>query len=100
MTVLTTSPPWYTFIAGVEGIWYFAAACGFSSTLSLTISILSACSAAIWSRIGPTARPGPHHSAQKSTRIVFSLLRTSLSKEESVTERAADIVVILLMRWW
>src|SRR4051812_6302164 len=96
MTVLTTSPPWYTFIAGMEVIWYFAAVCGFSSTLSLTISILSECSAAIWSRIGPTARHGPHHSAQKSTRMVFSLLRTSCSKLESVTERAADIVLFSL----
>src|ERR1700712_5980568 len=72
MTVLTTSPPRNTFIAGMEVIWYFIAIWGLSSTLSLTILIFEECSAAIASRIGETARHGPHHSAQKSTMIVSS----------------------------
>ena len=37
---------------------------GFSSMLSLTTSILSACSLAISSSTGATMRHGPHHSAQ------------------------------------
>ena len=80
ITVLTTSPPLKTFMAGIEVIWYFMAIWGLSSTLSLTILILSEFSLAIWSRIGPTARHGPHHSAQKSTMMVSSELRTSSSK--------------------
>src|SRR4051794_30512540 len=58
---------------------------GFSSTLSLTMSILSPCSAPISARIGATWRHGPHHSAQKSTRTGLSDLRTSASKSASVT---------------
>src|SRR5690606_22016411 len=95
MTVFTTSPPRYTFIAGIDGIWYLAAVCGLSSTLSLTTLILSECSDAIWSRIGETARHGPHHSAQKSTRMVSSDFRTSSSKVASVTSRAVDIMLFL-----
>src|SRR6185312_16206859 len=89
--LLATAPPLKTFIIGMEVIWYFAAVCGLSSTLSFTIVILSAFSEPIWSRIGPTARHGPHHSAQKSTRIVLSELRTSASKVASVTSRAFDM---------
>ena len=43
------------------------------------------CSAAIASSDGASWRQGPHHSAQKSTRTGLSLLRTSCSKESSVT---------------
>src|SRR5450631_2178024 len=42
-------------------------------------------SAAISSRIGATARHGPHHSAQKSTSTGLSLFRTSASNDASVT---------------
>src|SRR5690554_3061181 len=100
MTVLTTSPPRYTFMAGMDVIWYLAAVWGLSSTLSLTTLILPACSAAIWSRIGETARQGPHHSAQKSTRIVSSDFRTSFSKVASVTSCAVDIVLSLFLDWF
>src|SRR5690606_28427426 len=49
---------------------------------------------AIWSRIGETARQGPHHSAQKPTRMVSSDFRTSSSKVASVT-LSVDIVLSL-----
>src|SRR5215204_3014651 len=64
---------------------YSAATFGFSSTLSLTTEILSACSPAISSRIGDTWRHGPHHSAQKSTTTGLSFCSTSLAKLASVT---------------
>src|SRR5919205_3763070 len=64
---------------------YLAAVPGFSSMLSLTISILSPYSAAIASSDGAIWRHGPHQAAQKSTRTGLSLLRTSCSKESSVT---------------
>src|SRR5690349_23965042 len=64
---------------------YLAAVAGFSSMLSLTISILSPCSAAMASSDGAIWRHGPHQAAQKSTRTGLSLLRTSCSKESSVT---------------
>src|SRR6185312_15374116 len=89
--LLATAPPLNTFIIGMEVIWYFAAVCGLSSTLSFMTVILSAFSSPIWSRIGPTARHGPHHSAQKSTRIVLSEFRTSVSKFASVTLTAFDM---------
>src|ERR1700685_3028648 len=56
-----------------------------SSVLSFTILILPAYSAAISSKIGPTARQGPHHSAQKSTNTGVVLLRTTSSKLAAVT---------------
>src|SRR4030088_744405 len=46
---------------------YFAAVCGFSSTLSLTIFTFSPREPAISSSAGAIIRQGPHHSAQKST---------------------------------
>src|SRR5437870_5211698 len=46
---------------------YFAAVCGFSSTLSLTIFTLPLSVPAISSSAGAIMRQGPHHSAQKST---------------------------------
>src|SRR6476646_10116067 len=64
---------------------YLAAVPGFSSMLSLTTSIWSPYSAAIASRDGAIWRHGPHQAAQKSTRTGLSFLRTSCSKESSVT---------------
>src|SRR5690606_4598629 len=85
MTRLTTSPVWKTYIAGIEVMPYFMAVSGLSSTLSLTIEIFSACSSAILSRMGDTARHGPHQGAQKSTMIGFSDARTSSANVASVT---------------
>jgi hypothetical protein len=52
---------------------------------SLATVILSAFSPAISSSTGATILHGPHQAAQKSTRTVFSLFRTSTSNESSVT---------------
>src|SRR3954454_13253017 len=46
----------------------------------LTLTTFTWCSSAMRSRTGETAWHGPHHSAQKSTRILPSASRTSLSK--------------------
>src|SRR5436190_18389768 len=73
---------------------YRAVTCGFSSVLSLTTS-MPAFSAAISSRIGETARHGPHHSAQKSTRTGLSLASTSASKVASVTDFVEPIGAVL-----
>src|SRR6478735_7385996 len=83
--VLATSPPWYTFSVGIDITPYFAAVAGFSSMLSLTISISSPCSAAMASSEGAIWRHGPHQAAQKSTSTGLSFFRTSSSKESSVT---------------
>src|SRR5262245_38049852 len=52
---------------GIDWKPYFAAVCGFSSTLSLTILTFSPSEPAISSSAGAIIRHGPHHSAQKST---------------------------------
>ncbi len=64
---------------------YLAAVAGFSSMLSLTISIWSPYSAAMASRDGAIWRHGPHQAAQKSTSTGLSFFRTSASKSASVT---------------
>src|SRR3954469_3244476 len=60
------------------------AASGLSSTLSLAMLTLPACSVAISSRIGAIILHGPHHSAQKSTMTTSALPAISSSKVESV----------------
>src|SRR5258708_33862422 len=52
---------------GIDWMPYFAAVCGFSSTLSLTIFTFSPREPEISSSAGPIIRQGPHHSAQKAT---------------------------------
>src|SRR6478672_9812342 len=88
MTVLFTSPRWKRYTAGIEVIPYCAAMAGLSSTFTLTTSTFSLYSPAISSRIGPSLRHGPHHSAQKSTITGLSAERTSVSKLASVTSFA------------
>src|SRR5690606_30737930 len=88
MIVVLTSPPWNTFIAGIEVIWYCIARFGFSSTFSLRMVILSGFSDWISSRTGETMRHGPHHSAQKSTRTGPSAWSTSCSQVASVVALA------------
>ena len=83
--LFTTSPFTKTFIVGIETMPYFMAIAASSSVLSLTILIFEPYSFEISSRIGPTARHGPHHSAQKSTNTGVVLLRTSASKVAVVT---------------
>jgi len=46
-----------------------AGADGFSSMFIFLIDTFPSNSAAIFSKIGPNALQGPHHSAQKSTKI-------------------------------
>src|SRR6201999_711419 len=58
-----------TIRVGIDMTPYLAAVSWFSSTLSLTMLSLSACSAAISSRLGAITRHGPHQGAQKSTRV-------------------------------
>src|SRR4051794_41036353 len=53
-----------------------------SSFATVSLSLFSP---AISSRTGATILHGPHHSAQKSTRTVLSLCRTSSLKVASVT---------------
>src|SRR2546421_34461 len=78
---------------------YLAAVAGFSSMFSLTMSILSPCSAAIASSDGAIWRHGPHHAAQKSTRTGLSLLRTSSSNDVSVTCFTAPAMVAVSSGW-
>src|SRR6202162_3197287 len=70
---------------GIDITLYFAAVCGFSSTLSLTILTLPASApVAISSSAGAIMRHGPHHSAQKSTTTGPLALSTSASNVASV----------------
>src|SRR6266852_2881718 len=64
---------------------YFAAVCGFSSTLSLTIFTLPSSDPAISSSAGAIIRQGPHHSAQKSTTTGLVAFNTSDSNVLSET---------------
>src|SRR5215203_175130 len=84
MICLTTLPPENTLSAGIDVMRYVAAVCGFSSTLSLTMSRLF-CVDAISSSTGAIMRHGPHHSAQKSTRTGLSFCSTFSEKSVSVT---------------
>src|SRR5215217_4792055 len=58
--------------------------CGFSSTLTFPTLTFPAYSFDNSSITGPIARQGPHHSAQKSTTVNLSELKTSFWKFESV----------------
>src|SRR5258708_10763707 len=64
---------------------YFAAVCGFSSTLSLTIFTLAPSEPEISSSAGAIIRQGPHHSAQKSTTTGSVAFNTSDSNVVSDT---------------
>jgi hypothetical protein len=54
-------------------------------------------SSEISSRIGPTARHGPHHSAQKSTKTGVLLFRTSASNVAVVTLLVAIVVLLFFV---
>src|SRR5688572_22700260 len=58
---------------------------GFASTSTLTTSTLPSYFAASFSISGATILQGPHHTAQKSTTVGRSDLRTSSSNVSSVT---------------
>ncbi len=94
--VFTTWPLTKRFIVGIEVIPYLIAIALSSSVLSFTILIFAECSVAISSRIGATARHGPHHSAQKSTSTGVLLFSTSASNVAVVTGFVAPIVSPLI----
>src|SRR2546423_15079499 len=70
---------------GIDWMPYFAAVCGFSSTLSFTILTLAPSEPEISSSAGAIMRQGPHHSAQKSTTTGPVAFNTSDSKVVSET---------------
>src|SRR6478736_4747513 len=78
--------------------WEACAVFWLTSMSSFAIVILSLFSPAISSSTGATILHGPHHSAQKSTRTVLSLLRTSLSKLASVTSTVFLAMVVSFVR--
>src|SRR6478735_3773060 len=80
----------------MEVMPYSAAMAGLSSTFTLTTSTFSLYSTEISSRIGPSLRQGPHHSAQKSTMTGFSEASTSVLKLASVTSFALLITFVSL----
>ena len=75
---------------------YLIAIADSSSVFSFTILILPAYSVASSSRIGATARQGPHQTAQKSTSTGIELFNTASSKVAAVTGVAALIVPLPL----
>jgi hypothetical protein len=62
-----TLPSFTNRMVGIDRMPYRAASPGFSSTLTLARVTVPFEVRARSSRIGATARQGPHHSAQKST---------------------------------
>src|SRR5262249_40165007 len=80
-----SSPFLNSISVGIDMMPYFAAVCGFSSTLSFTILTLPFIVPAISSSAGAIMRQGPHHSAQKSTTTGSALLSTCASKSASET---------------
>src|SRR4051794_40406627 len=79
----------------MEVMPYSAAMAGLSSTFTLTTSTFSLYSTEISSRMGPSLRHGPHHSAQKSTMTGLSEASTSALKLASVTSFALLITLSL-----
>src|SRR5665213_3678139 len=84
-------------MAGMEVIPYLAEISGLASTSTLMTSTLSAWSTEISSRMGPTFRQGPHHSAQKSTMTGLSEFRTTSAKVASVAVFALLMVINSLL---
>src|SRR5688572_8687040 len=80
----------------MDVIPYSAAMAGLSSTFTLTTSTFSLYSTEISSRMGPSLRQGPHHSAQKSTITGLSAASTSVLKLASVTSLALLITLVSL----
>src|SRR5215467_12475762 len=78
-------PPLKIISVGIDWMPYFAAVCGFSSTLSLTIFTLLPSEPEISSSAGAIIRQGPHHSAQKSTTTGSVAFNTSASNVVSDT---------------
>src|SRR6516225_2268447 len=78
-------PPLKIIKVGMDWMPYFAAVCGFSSTLSLTTFTLGPSEPAISSSAGAMLRQGPHHSAQKSTTTGLVAFNTSDSNVLSET---------------
>src|SRR5215204_6304516 len=93
------SPPLKIISVGIDWILYFAAVCGFSSTLSLTILTFSPSEPAISSSAGAIIRQGPHHSAQKSTTTGLVAFRTSDSKVASETLPTAMEYLVAFADW-
>src|SRR6476660_8124622 len=83
----------------MEVMPYSAAMAGLSSTFTLTTSTFSPYSTEISSRIGPSLRQGPHHSAQKSTMTGLAEASTSVLKLASVTSFALLIPCVSLFGW-
>src|SRR5215203_5059559 len=74
----------------------------FSSTFILKKPAFSPYSSATASTEGAIIRHGPHHSAQKSTRIGFSLPKTSFSKllsDISLAKFAISISYVLRLKY-
>src|SRR3974377_717886 len=76
---------------------YFAAVCGFSSTLSLTTFTFGPSEPAISSSAGAMLRQGPHHSAQKSTTtglVAFNTSDSNVLSETLPTAMGCYLVVL------
>src|SRR3954447_11926345 len=79
----TTRPSLNAFTAGIDWIWKAREIDGLASVSSLARTTSPSRAAASCSRTGPSARHGPHHSAQKSTTTGTSLDRSTTSRSKS-----------------
>src|SRR4051794_24098983 len=89
----TSLPSLNALTAGMPWIWNACAMRGLASVSSLARTTWPSRSAAACSRIGPSARHGPHHSAQKSTTtgVVLDCSMTCCWKSCSVTSMTAMV---------
>src|SRR5713226_1487914 len=77
-----TSPSLKSFTAGMPWMPNSLASDGLSSTLTLASTNSPAYSSASFSSTGPRTRQGPHHGAQKSTRMGTCRERSRISESK------------------
>jgi len=87
------SPPLNNNIVGIPLTPYFVGVLGSLSILCFAITISLAISLDISSKVGPICLHGPHHSAQKSTRIGFSDFKTMTSKDNLELRDRIELIV-------
>ena len=94
MNWATARPSLKPMTFGIERMLNACDSSGLSSELTLTSLTRPPNASVTLSRVGPSARHGPHHGAQKSTTtgIVFEASMTSRSKVAVVTSMGAIVL--------
>src|SRR5215467_4150193 len=91
----TTWPSLNSSTVGIDRMPYCAASYGLLSTFTFPTVACPSNSTASSSIVGVRTRHGPHHGAQKSTRIGCALLRTSREKVASLKVTSLAVAVVI-----